>query len=503
MAGPWEKYAQPAQQPSPAPWSRYAPQGPQGPSVSSVAAQTGAGSQVGIANALGFPVDAIAGAINGLGAMRPQVDSQMVMREDGIPDLQVSGITQREPIIQNPIGGSASIDSLMQPLRANIPEPQNRAERIGRRVGEEVGASAAMAPVAMGSAAVRAAPGLFAGTEAAAALGSGAGAAIANEVAPDSMTAEIVGALTGGLTGGGLAARTLGTGATPATMRGGIEDQRMRAADAYAHVRADQRVLPQQSTDTLVDRLTGRMGKERLNPRLHPSSAAILDAVTDDAARPLRIEDVEDLRRMTEQNMPAQAVKRDRTLGGFMKDEITDYLDSLNDPVADSLREGRDAYRRASAAQSIDDASTRAARRAASTGSGGNEINAMRQNLRSILDNPRKARSFKPEELEMMEQVVRGTADQNVLRRLSRFAPSSGGLSAMLGIGGTMASPAIALPVMAVTELAKGAGERSTRATIDALMQSIAPNRVLKPGDQGMTPVIRALLAGRTASGGE
>ena len=33
----------------------------------------------------------------------------------------------------------------------------------------------------------------------------------------------------------------------------------------------------------------------------------------------------------------------------------------------------------------IADAETKAARRAASTGSGGNEINAMRQNLRSIL----------------------------------------------------------------------------------------------------------------------
>lgn len=453
---------------------------PQGPSVSSVATQVGAGSQTGIANALGFPVDALASGISGVG--------------------QATGLWGP---IENPIGGSASIDRLMQPLRANVPDPQNAAERIGRRVGEEVGASAAMAPIAMGSAAVRAAPGMFAGTEAASALGSGTGAALANEIAPGSMTAEIVGALTGGLAGGGIAARTLGTGGTPAAVRGGIEDQRMRASDAYAPVRADTRTLPQQSTDTLVDRLTGRMANERINPRLQPGSAAILDAVTDDAARPMRIEDVENLRRMTQQSLPATASPADRRLSGIMTNEITDYLDNLNDPVADSLREGRDAYRRASAAQTIEDASTRAVRRAASTGSGGNEINAMRQNLRSILDNPRKARSFKPEELELMDQIVRGTADQNALRRMSRFAPSSGGLSAMLGIGGAMASPAVALPIMAATELAKGAGERSTRATVDALMQSIAPNRVLSPGSEGMTPIIRALLAGRTMAGGE
>jgi fumarate hydratase class II len=72
-----------------------------------------------------------------------------------------------------------------------------------------------------------------------------------------------------------------------------------------------------------------------------------------------------------------------------------------------------------------------------------------------------------------------------------------------VGIGGAMASPAVALPLMAVTELAKAGGERSTRNAVDALMKSIAPDRVLETSKDGLGPVITALLAGRTMAGGE
>jgi hypothetical protein len=217
----------------------------------------------------------------------------------------------------------------------------------------------------------------------------------------------------------------------------------------------------------------------------------------------MRIEDIEDLRRLTTQSMPATATPGDARLGRMMTDEITAYLDNLNDPVADALVDGRAAHRRALAATAVEAASDKAVRRAARTGSGGNEINALRQNLSGLIENPRKARSFTPDELAQMNNIVMGSAPQNAMRKLSRFAPSSGGLSAALGIGGAMASPAVALPIMAVTEGAKALGERSTRNQIAALLQSLAPDRVLKPSEEGLTGLIAALLAGRTMAGSE
>lgn len=454
--------------------------GMRGNSVSGTAAQFGVGTQSGIANMLGFPVDAVTGAINGVG--------QATGMWDGI---------------QNPVGGSASIAALMEPLNRNIPAPQTGLERGARRVGEEVGASAVMFPAALASPAVRAAPASAATVEGASALGSGTAAAVANEVAPDSMTAEIVAALTGGMAAGKLASSAMDMGSSPAVIRPGIEEQRMRAADAYGEVRADPRVLPQDGVDDMALGISSRMDAERLNPRLQPGSANIMDAILQDSSAPMRIEDIENLRRMTTQNLPATATPADRRLSRIMTDEITSYLDNLDDPVADALRTGRDAHRRASAATSVSEATDKATRRAARTGTGGNEINASRQNISALVENPRKARSFRPEELAMMDEIARGTTGQNAMRKLSRFAPSSGGLSSMLGIGGALASPQIALPIMAVTEGAKALGERSTRASIAKLLQSLAPDRVLNPSDPGIQKIISALLAARTTAGAD
>lgn len=448
--------------------------------LNGIVAQAGVGTQSGIANTLGFPVDALTGAINGVG--------------------DLTGLWNP---IQNPVGGSGTFNAMFAPLNESIPAPQTTAERYARRIGEEVGGATAMAPIGLPMAVSRGMAIPYIVAETASALGSGTAGQTAREMFPNNPWADLAASLIGGGLAGLGAVKAMGAGGTDAVIRGGIDEQKARAADAYTPVRNDPRILPQDSVDDMALGLSGRMDAERLNPRLQPSSAAILDAVLQDSSGPMRIEDIENLRRMTQRNVPVTAVDDDKRLAKIMTDEITTYLDNLDDPVADALVDGRNATRRYKAAESIEAASTKAARRAASTGSGGNEINAMRQNLRSILDNPRKSRSFTPAELEMMEAVVRGDGGQNAMRSLSRFAPTSGGLSAMLGVGGAMASPAVALPIMAVTELAKAGGERSTRNQIAALLQSIAPDRVLKPQEEGLTKLIAALLAGRTMAGGE
>lgn len=444
------------------------------------AAQFGVGTQSGIANTLGFPVDAMTGAINGIG--------------------NVTGLWDE---ISNPVGGSATFEAMFAPINQSIPPPQSTSERVARRIGEDVGGAATMAPIGIPAAAARGALAPYAVAETASALGSGGAAATAREYAPDNPWAEIAASLIGGGAAGLGAVKAMGAGGTDAVIRGGIDEQRARAADAYGVVRADQRVLPQDSVDDMALGISSRMDAERLNPRLQPGSAAIMDAILQDSSGPMRIEDVENLRRMTTQNLPAAATPADRRLAGIMTDEVTGYLSGLQDDVADALVDGRTAYRRASAATAVATAADKAARRAARTGSGGNEINAMRQNLSAIIENPRKARSFTADELAQMNRIVMGDAPQNAMRSLSRFAPSGGGLSAMLGIGGAMASPTVALPLMAVTEGAKALGERATRNQIAALLQSLAPDRVLRPQEQGITGLIAALLAGRTMAGSE
>lgn len=456
------------------------PTAPYENNLNGIVAQAGVGTQSGIANTLGFPVDALTGAINGVG--------------------DLTGLWNP---IQNPVGGSGTFNAMFAPLNESIPEPQTATERYARRIGEEVGGAAAMAPLGLPMAASRGMAMPYVAAETASALGSGTAAQTAREYLPGNPWAEMASSLMGGGLAGLGAVKAMGAGGTDAVIRGGIEDQKMRAADAYDVVRADTRVLPQDSVDDMALGISERMDAARMKPRLHPGSAAILDAILQDSSGPMRIEDIEDLRRITTQSLPATAADGDRRLATIMTGEITDYLDKLDDPVADALVDGRNAHRRVKAAEAVADAAKKAERQAAKAGSGGNEINAMRQRLSSIIETPRKSRSFTAEELSAMDDIVMGTTGQNTARRLSRMAPSSGGLSAMLGIGGAMASAPVALPIMATAEAAKFLGERSTRKSIADLLQSLAPDRVIKPKEEGLTKLIAALLAGRTMAGGE
>jgi hypothetical protein len=119
------------------------------------------------------------------------------------------------------------------------------------------------------------------------------------------------------------------------------------------------------------------------------------------------------------------------------------------------------------------------------------------------LDTPRLARSFTSDELSAIREIVEGTADQNVMRRLSRIAPTSGGLAAMLSVGGTLAAPEVALPIMGAAETARLLGERSTRRSIEGLLQQLAPDRVVAPSQPGAQEVLRGLLSLRAAENGE
>lgn len=92
----------------------------------------------------------------------------------------------------------------------------------------------------------------------------------------------------------------------------------------------------------------------------------------------------------------------------------------------------------------------KAGRRAASTNSGQNEENAIRQNIRGTVDKATQPGRFNPytaPQIEQMERVVRGTPAQNAIRstgnHLSGLTPgmtagSLAGVGTMLGMGGQM-----------------------------------------------------------------
>lgn len=164
----------------------------------------GFGANTGIASTAGLPVDAMNNAPRLL---------NLLPGEQGVG-----------PISENPAGGSQSILDLLQTLGARGTPPVDRTGRVISRVSEEVGAMAVpaaglaakarqAAPVAEGLGKqvdnfllepFRQGPARTAAGEGVVAAGAGGGAATANEVAPDSMGAELLGLLLGSFGTGGV-----------------------------------------------------------------------------------------------------------------------------------------------------------------------------------------------------------------------------------------------------------------------------------------------------------
>jgi hypothetical protein len=178
---------------------------------------------------------------------------------------------------------------------------------------------------------------------------------------------------------------------------------------------------------------------------------------------------------------------------------------------AKAITEARDLWSRASKSETLEQALVKAERRAASTGSGGNSDNAIRQNVRAILDSPAKSRGWKADELEAAESIVRGTAGQNMARLAGKLSPVGNGLMAALGLGATAANPMLAA-IPAVGMAAKFVADKATPNKVETLSKIIrsggdksaavaAPNAVQRLAESKREVLSRLLMAGGLVAG--
>lgn len=180
--------------------------------------------------------------------------------------------------------------------------------------------------------------------------------------------------------------------------------------------------------------------------------------------------------------------------------------------AATAFKKGLDTWRRVRKSEEVGNAVLKAERRAASTGSGGNADNAIRQNIRGILD--KGARGYTAEEKAALETVVRGTPGQNILRRVGKAAPTgivSGGLGSTVGatvgslLGGPAGGAVGAVAVPAIGASAKRVADSMTARLADQADDIIragsraatqaAPNSVQLLARQKRDALARALMA--------
>lgn len=143
--------------------------------------------------------------------------------------------------------------------------------------------------------------------------------------------------------------------------------------------------------------------------------------------------------------------------------------------AADFAKEGRGNWAAMSRSQAIEQALSKGELNAAATGSGQNIDNALRQQVKNILNNPRRAKNFTNDDRAIMQDIVAGNPVRNSARLIGKMAAtgivSAAGveyLSHMMGLG-----PAGHMLLPAAGYAAKKAGDIMTRNRYNRLLQGI------------------------------
>lgn len=391
-------------------------------------------------------------------------------------------------------------------------QPQTTGQRYARRIGQEVGAS-----VIPGGAMLRTAqaPLRVAAGIGASAVGAGAAGQTSREVAPNSDTADMIASMVGG----GIAPMA-GHMMTPKPRAPSLPELGASRDAGYDAVRRSNAALTPQAADDLATRLEGTLGSRKATRRMSPKAAAAVDELAPEfRSTPPTISDVDDARSWIGTNVAGARDPSEARLGVQMKSRIDDYLDNLQptdvtgtnraSEVIDTLTDARDKAHRIHKSQIFEAEDTGAIakgiRRAATTGTGGNEVNAIRQNVRRVLENPKLRKGFNEAELQAMREIADGTPTQNALRLFGRLAPNAGalqlgGFTGAAGLAGASGNPLLMAP-SAIGAGAKMLAERSTRKQVAALGDTIRNGSPLpkKQMSDSTQRIVQALMASQLA----
>jgi hypothetical protein len=398
----------------------------------------------------------------------------------GLADELVAGATAP---IEALISGRSLSDAYSHNLAREraVEAVQSEAQPIASTVGEIAGglgaggalqrAGVSALNVARPTLGQMAGRGALEGAAYGAAYGFGEGEGGFEERARSAVNSASLGAA-GGALAGAVGAKIAGKQARAAVPT--TDDIKGAAQAAYAQADQAGLVVSPTSFGARVNDITTEVTREGLDRTLHPKATAALGRLRAATAQPLSLQEIDTLRRVV--GGAAKSIEPDeRRIASIIVGRMDDYLANLKpaDVVAGNAKEAANAivkarslWSRMRKSEMLEEALEKAERRAASTGSGGNIDNAIRQNVRAILDNPKKARGFTKDEREALEKVVRGGPVQNVMRLVGKLSPEGNGLMAALNIGAVAMNPMMAAGT-ATGFAAKKIADRATPANLE------------------------------------
>lgn len=262
-----------------------------------------------------------------------------------------------------------------------------------------------------------------------------------------------------------------------------IDDLEIAKRAAYEHV--DQlgvKYSPEAMTD-LIQGIADEMRAGRIHAMRHPKASSMLDDIEGMVDQPQSLSELDQLRQVVRRDVAGSLDQSEAHFGRKMIANIDEFIDAARptqvvtgnpQAAAGAIKEARQLNSRAMKHRAVADAVESAELRAASTNSGANTGNAIRQNARRVLEQSKKPGkgNLTAKEAELLERVVRGGAGQNFARGLGKRL--GGALGAFTSLGGTMTTGnPLFLGVQALGKIGQSADEAMTRANVAALLAEI------------------------------
>ncbi len=210
-----------------------------------------------------------------------------------------------------------------------------------------------------------------------------------------------------------------------------------------------------------------------VDPVITPKAYQALNRFNDRAGDAVSLGDLDTLRKVS-QNAASSIDKADAAIGSAMIDIVDQAMDNFKGKAFETgdipiggfnkkYKVARDLWGRARRSELLGDAFEKARNQAS-----GFE-NGIRTQFRSILNNKKQRRLFKPNEIEAMNKVVRGTGKENLAKFVGKFGFTEGSATGFLGGsvgvagGATIGGPIGAVLVPAVGQVSKQLAQKLTR----------------------------------------
>ena len=289
--------------------------------------------------------------------------------------------------------------------------------------------------------------------------------------------------------------------------------------DAYARSEAAGVIVRPEPLKRFATEVQKDLAEFGYLPALQPKVGTVLQEIERVGTGNTTLKGIDQLRKVAG-TLRADQDASTRAIGAKVVEKLDDFISNMKatDILAGNKTEGvlaiqeaRKLHQMARKSEIIDEAVERATNNAAASGSGGNADNAVRQQFRSILNDPKKRRGFSSDEIAAVREIVRGTATQNTLRLLGKLSPQGNGLMAALGIGATAVNPLMAIPSvvgLAVKPIADRATGNNVQRLADIIRSggSLPPptyNSVQRLAASQREPLVSLLMSGGLAGNRE